>query len=99
MLLLFRTSRTSSKGRQQKKPVGHRHIRFAQDMEYLVQYAAVDAISFSAPTALDDRLQIDVRGFKERAKVETRDGRTTWRVALQSKVLGVVTLLLLHWQR
>lgn len=67
-------------------------IEFSQDMEYLVQYAAVDALSFSAPEALDERLRVEVRGFKEIQKVGTRDGRSIWRVSLQSAVLGIVTL-------
>ncbi len=67
-------------------------VDYAQDMEYLIQYAAVDTVSFSAPEALNDRIRIDVRGFKESKIVNTRDGRSVWQVSLQAKVLGIVTL-------
>ena len=62
-------------------------------LEYLINFAAVDKLQFSLPSSIDDKL-FDVKcpGFKEKKKLSEKDGRSTWEISLQDKVLGSVAV-------
>ena len=69
-------------------------VQITHDLEYHIQFAAVDRLAFSAPSAYDERIQISTRNFKEQSVQPAGDGRSLWQVGLQRPELGIVTIRL-----
>ncbi|HYG77335.1 MAG TPA: hypothetical protein VEK08_20180 [Planctomycetota bacterium] len=68
-------------------------------LDYFIEFAGVDKLSFSLPSALDDKLfDVKVPGLKEKKKVseDKEKGRSTWDILLQEKVLGSIAVLITH---
>jgi hypothetical protein len=74
-------------------------IQVQQDLEYLIQFAAVDSIAFSAPSSYDERLRYELQGARDLRKTPLADGRTRWEISLQSRSLGVRTIKVSYEER
>ncbi|MCY3023707.1 MAG: hypothetical protein NTW87_32400, partial [Planctomycetota bacterium] len=72
-------------------------LEMTHKLEFVVDFAAVDKLQFSAPTDLDKKL-LDVKcpGLKERKIVGTKDNRSIWEISLQDKVMGSVSVTIAH---
>ena len=72
-------------------------MEMTHKLEYFIEFAGVDKLQFSLPSTLDDKL-FDVKcpGFKEKKKSGSLNGRSTWEILLQDKVLGAVPLTIIH---
>ncbi|HEY3324641.1 MAG TPA: hypothetical protein VGP72_29585 [Planctomycetota bacterium] len=72
-------------------------LEFTHKLEFFVQFAGVDRLQFSVPSALDEKIyDIKCAGLKEKKKLSTENGRSTWEILLQDKVLGVVPVFISH---
>lgn len=67
-------------------------VEIAHDLEYQIQFAAVDRLAFTAPSTLDERIQVSTQNYKERTVRPLGDGRSVWEIGLQRKELGIVTI-------
>ena len=77
--------------------VGEAVLEMQHKLDYFIEYAGVDRLLFSLPSIYDDNL-LDVKcpGFKEKKKLSSANGRSTWEILLQEKVLGAVPLTINH---
>lgn len=71
-------------------------IKATHMLDFEVLYAAIDRLTFSAPTSLDNVLKVEAKEKKEVRKVSTAGDRTTWEVVLQAPALGNVSVTLTH---
>ncbi len=71
-------------------------IKLTHLLDYEVLYAAVDHLSFTAPSSLDGALKVEAKEKKEVRKVSSDQGRTVWEVVLQAPALGGVSLTVTH---
>jgi hypothetical protein len=73
-------------------------IKLTHILDYDVLYAAVDRLSFTAPSDLDGVLKVEAEEKKEVRKVSSDQGRTVWEVILQAPALGGVSITVTHEQ-
>lgn len=72
-------------------------LEMTHKLEYFIEFAGVDKLSFSLPSALDDKLfDIKCPGLKEKKKAGEDKGRSTWDIYLQEKVLGSIAITISH---
>lgn len=72
-------------------------IEMTHKLDYFIEFAGVDKLSFSLPSSLDDKLfDIKCPGLKEKKKVSEDKGRSTWDILLQEKVLGSIAVVITH---
>ncbi|MFC1705346.1 hypothetical protein ACFL59_00810 [Planctomycetota bacterium] len=71
-------------------------IRITHLLDYNVQYAPVESLSFRAESALDDKLKVEAKQKTEVVKEPGPEGTTLWTVKFQPPVLGALTLTLTH---
>lgn len=71
-------------------------IKVTHILDMTILYAAVDKLTFQAPSALDKSLAIEAKEKKEVRTVTSDNGWTTWEVTLQAPTLGAVSLTLTH---
>lgn len=67
-------------------------------LEYFIEFAGVDTLRLSAPSALDDKLHITCQNLKEKKKVDSKEGRSTWELTLQEKTMGSISVRIRHKQ-
>jgi len=72
-------------------------IEMTHKLEYFIEFAGVDKLSFSLPSSLDDKFfDIKCPGLKEKKKSGENNGRSTWDILLQEKVLGSIAIVITH---
>lgn len=71
-------------------------VRVTHLLDYNVLYAPVSSLRFQAPTALDERLQVEAKHKTQVRKTGTEGDQSIWEVSLQPPALGAVTITLLH---
>jgi len=77
---------------------GESRVQVRAELVYDVQYSGVEDFSFRVPTAIRERLKVDVPGFREKTPTddEVEDGdapTTTWKVTMQRPVLGKLVIV------
>jgi len=71
-------------------------IKFTHIIDFEILYAAVDRLTFSAPTSLDNLLKVEAKEKKEVRRVGTDEDRTLWEIVLQAPTLGAVSVTVNH---
>lgn len=73
-------------------------LRHSWTVQYTVEYAGINELAIAVPVEIADDLQIEGADIKERTRIEpAKAGEpVTWRVTLQTKVLGSYSLNVSH---
>jgi hypothetical protein len=71
-------------------------VKLTHILDYEILYAAVERLTFTAPSALDGVLKVEAKQKKELRKGASDQGRTTWELILQAPALGAVSVTVTH---
>ena len=71
-------------------------IRFTHILDFVIKYAAVDRLTFSAPTEVFAGLKVETKDKKEIREISRAEGKTVWEIELQAPVLGAVSVTMHH---